>query len=228
MYSILIIEDDQAIREMLQSFLLSKNFEVTGAKDGEQALQKLYLAAPDLILLDWMLPDTNGPALIKAIRKHQALQDIPIIMLTAKAEETDKVKGLNVGADDYMTKPVSLQELNARINALIRRVHGLNENNVIQKGGITLDPDSYIVTIQGQEINIPQTEYRLLHFLMKNSGRLYSRSQLLDRVWGQNTFIEERTVDVHVLRLRKLLKPYGIENVIQTVRGAGYKFKVDQ
>ena len=227
MFSILIVEDDQAIREMLHDFLSSKDFVVTSVEDGKQALQKLYSDSPDVLLLDWMLPDTSGPSLIKTIRKNQTLQEVPIIMLTAKAEETDKVEGLNTGADDYMTKPVSLKELHARIQALIRRTQGLNENNVIEKGSITLDPDRNSVTIEGEEINIPQTEYRLLYFLMKNPGRLYSRTQLLDRVWGQNAFIEERTIDVHVLRLRKILKPYHVDSMIQTVRGVGYRFKVE-
>ena len=227
MFSILLVEDDPAIREMLHDFLSSKHFAVCDADNGEQALKQLYASPPDLILLDWMLPDTNGPALIKTIRKNAALYDTPIIMLTAKAEETDKVKGLTIGADDYMTKPVSLQELNARVNALIRRSQGLNENNVIQQGQVTLNPESHRVTIQDQEIAIGQTEYRLLHFLMKNPGRLYSRTQLLDRVWGQNSFIEERTIDVHVLRLRKIFKPFNVDGMVQTVRGAGYRFKVE-
>ena len=227
MFSILIVEDDRAIREMLQDFLTAKNFAVMAADGGEQALKKLYQIPVDLILLDWMLPDTSGPALIKTIRKNEGLQNTPIIMLTAKAEELDKIEGLTVGADDYMTKPVSLQELNARIHALIRRSQGLNEKNIIQKGSISLDPDNNIVTIEGNEVTLGQTEYRLLHFLMKNSGRLYSRSQLLDQVWGQGTFIEERTVDVHILRLRKILKPYSVDKMIQTIRGAGYKLKVD-
>lgn len=227
MFSILIVEDDRAIREMLEDFLTSKKFAVTTAHDGDQTLKKLYRTPVDLILLDWMLPDTSGPSLIKTIRKNEGLQNTPIIMLTAKAEELDKIEGLTVGADDYMTKPVSLQELNARIHALIRRSQGLNEKNIIQKGSISLDPDNNIVTISGHEVTLGQTEYRLLHFLMKNTGRLYSRSQLLDQVWGQGTFIEERTVDVHILRLRKILKPYNVDKMIQTVRGAGYKFKVD-
>ena len=227
MFSILLVEDDPSIREMLHDFLVSRHFAVRSVENGEQALEQLYAQTPDLILLDWMLPDTNGPALIKVIRNNAALHDIPIILLTAKAEETDKVEGLNVGADDYMTKPVSLQELNARVHALIRRSQGLNENNSIQQGPIALNPDSHSVTIHDQVITIGQTEYRLLHFLMQNPGRLYSRTQLLDRVWGQNTFIEERTVDVHVLRLRKILKPLHADSMVQTVRGAGYIFKVD-
>ncbi len=212
---------------MLDDFLASKNFAVTAVPTGDQGLEELYRTPVDLILLDWMLPDTSGPSLIKTIRKNEGLKNTPIIMLTAKAEEIDKIEGLTVGADDYMTKPVSLQELNARIHALIRRSQGLNEKNVIQKGGISLDPDKNIVTIAGSEVTLGKTEYRLLHFLMKGSGRLYTRSQLLDQVWGQGTFIEERTVDVHILRLRKILKPYNVDKMIQTVRGAGYKFNVD-
>ena len=224
MLNLLIIEDDHAIREMLHHFLSGKNFIVECAEDGEQALGLLSKTNPDLILLDWMLPDQSGPQIIKQIRRNPVQKDIPIIMLTARAEEMDKIEGLDAGADDYMTKPVSLQELYARIRALVRRSQGLNEEKILKKGDISLDPDNNELKIQGKSVKIGPTEFRLLHYLMRRPDRLHTRSQLLDQVWGQGIFIEERTVDVHVLRLRKLLKPYHVEDMVMTVRGAGYRF----
>lgn len=224
MLTLLIIEDDHAIREMLQRFLVNKNFVVKEAEDGEQAMEVLGEINPDLILLDWMLPDVSGPQIIKKIRNNPVQKDIPIIMLTARAEENDKIKGLEVGADDYMTKPVSLKELNARIKALIRRSQGLNKDKQIIIGEISLDPENNTLSVQNKTVKIGQTEFRLLHYLMRKPDRLHTRSQLLDQVWGQGTFIDERTVDVHILRLRKILKPYGVNNMVQTVRGVGYRF----
>ena len=228
MFTLLIVEDDTAIREMLTHFLTTKGFDIKSAEDGKQTLEILRESTPDLILLDWMLPDTQGPSLLKKIRRKNTQSDIPIIMLTARAEETDKIEGLNVGADDYMTKPVSLHELHARINALLRRAQGLNEDKIILRGSIKLDPDNNILKIKDETVKIGQIEFRLLHFFLQNPERLYSRTQLLDRVWGQNTFIEERTVDVHVLRLRKVLKPYGMDRNVQTVRGVGYRYSLEQ
>ena len=161
---------------------------------------------------------------IKKIRKNPIQKDIPILMLTARAEEMDKIEGLDAGADDYMTKPVSLQELHARIRALVRRSQGLNEEKVLQKGDLSLDIENNELKIQGENVKIGPTEFRLLHYLMRKPDRLHSRSQLLDQVWGQGIFIEERTVDVHILRLRKLLKPYHADKMVMTVRGAGYRF----
>lgn len=224
MFKLLLVEDDSAIREMLHGFLTGKNYSVTDAEDGEQALALLGESNPDLIVLDWMLPDYSGPQLIKIIRQSQVQKEIPIMMLTARAEETDKIEGLDAGADDYMTKPVSLKELHARIRALIRRSQGLNEDKIIKKGKLSLDPDNNVLKIEGRNVKIGQTEFNLLHYLMRKPDRLHSRSQLLDQVWGQGTFIDERTVDVHILRLRKILKPYGIDSMVQTVRGAGYRF----
>ncbi len=224
MFTLLLVEDDVAIRNMLKHFLTSKGFAIKSAEDGEQTEKILHQITPDLILLDWMLPDTEGVELLKRIRQHDLQGDIPVIMLTARAEENDKIAGLNQGADDYMTKPVSLHELNARIQALLRRAQGLNEEKVIKSGHISLDPNHNILKINNETVKVSQIEFRLLHFLLQNPERLYSRTQLLDRVWGQNTFIEERTVDVHVLRLRKILKPYGVEKSIQTVRGIGYRY----
>lgn len=224
MLTLLIIEDDPAISEMLQHFLVAKKYLVTTAEDGEQAKKILGETNPDLILLDWMLPDMSGPEIIKTIRNNPVQKEIPILMLTARAEETDKIEGLDAGADDYMTKPVSLQELHARIRALIRRSQGLNQDKRIIKGSISLDPENHTLTIQDKTVKIGQTEFRLLQYLMRRPERLHTRSQLLDQVWGQGIFIEERTVDVHILRLRKILKPYGLSDMVQTIRGAGYRF----
>ena len=230
MLTLLIVEDDSAIRTMLARFLLGKNFTVKEAENGEQALTILGNINPDIILLDWMLPDLSGPQIIKKIRKNPVQRDIPIIMLTARSEETDKIEGLDAGADDYMTKPVSLQELYARIRALIRRSQGLNEDKTIKKCGIALDPENNILTVNGNIVKIGLTEFKLLHYLMRTPERLHSRSQLLDQVWGQGVYIDERTVDVHILRLRKALKPHGVENTVKTVRGVGYRFseKIDE
>ncbi len=224
MLNLLIVEDDHAIRKMLYQFLSTKNFSVKEAEDGRQALAILNESNPDLILMDWMLPDQTGPQIIKKIRKNPIQKDIPIIMLTARAEEMDKIEGLDAGADDYMTKPVSLQELHARIRALVRRFQGLNEEEILQKGDLSLDIENNELKIQGKNVKIGPTEFRLLHYLMRRPNRLHSRSQLLDQVWGQGIFIEERTVDVHILRLRKLLKPYNADKMVMTVRGAGYRF----
>ncbi len=224
MLTLLLIEDDPAIREMLNRFLVTKNFLVKNAADGQQAFECLGESNPDLILLDWMLPDLSGPQIIKKIRKNPIQKEIPILMLTARAEEMDKIEGLDAGADDYMTKPVSLQELYARIRALIRRSQGLNEQQQLSKGLISLDPENHTLKIRDKTVKIGQTEFRLLHYLMRRPDRLHSRTQLLDQVWGQGVFIEERTVDVHILRLRKLLKPFGVADMVQTVRGAGYRF----
>jgi two-component system phosphate regulon response regulator PhoB len=229
MLTLLIVEDDPAIRMMLNRFLLGKKFSVKEAADGKQALSILGNINPDLIVLDWMLPDLSGPQIIKKIRKNPVQQDIPIIMLTAKAEEADKIEGLEIGADDYMTKPVSLEELHARIRALIRRSQRLNEDKTIKYNKVAIDPENNILTINNKNVKIGLTEFKLLHYLMRTPDRLHSRSQLLDQVWGQGTYLDERTVDVHILRLRKILKPYGEDKRVQTVRGAGYRFseKID-
>ena len=224
MFELVIVEDDDAIREMLHTYLVSKNYKVKTAETGAQAFELLSDRNPDLILLDWMLPDTSGPKIIEKIRKNDIQKDIPILMLTARAEEMDKIKGLEIGADDYMTKPVSLKELDARIKALIRRSHGIDVNKKIVRGPLVLDLDQNILLIEEEAINIGQTEFRLLHYFMRKPDRIHSRTQLLDQVWGQNTFIDERTVDVHILRLRKILKPTGNDKMLKTVRGVGYRF----
>jgi len=224
MYTLLLIEDDHAIRVMLNMFLTKKAYAVLEARDGKQALSILNESTPDLIVLDWMLPDTDGLKLMAKIRQMTVHKERPIIMLTARAEEADKIKGLKTGADDYMTKPVSLEELDARIHALIRRSQGLNPHQMLTFGEITLNPQDHSVTINHENIKIAGMEYRLLYFFMKHPDRLYSRAQLLDHVWGQTTFIEERTVDVHIMRLRKILKKHQLDGLLKTIRGLGYRF----
>jgi len=224
MFEILLVEDDPAISEMLQSFLLSKNYKVKVAESGGVSFKVLADRNPDLIVLDWMLPDISGPEIISQIRKNKIQRDIPILMLTARAEETDKVKGLDAGADDYMTKPVSLKELDARIKALIRRSQGLSVDTTITRGPVVINLENNTLLINNENVSIGQTEFRLLHYFMRKPERIHSRSQLLDQVWGQSTFIDERTVDVHILRLRKILKPMGFDKMLETVRGAGYRF----
>ena len=224
MFEVLLVEDDPAIREMLQSFLLSKNYKVKVAESGGVSFNILADKNPDLILLDWMLPDISGPEIIKRIRNNKIQKDIPILMLTARAEEMDKIKGLDSGADDYMTKPVSLKELDARIKALIRLSQGLSVDTTITRGVIVIDLENNSLLIDNKIVNMGQTEFRLLHYFMRKPERIHSRSQLLDQVWGQSTFIDERTVDVHILRLRKILKPLGLDKMLKTVRGAGYRF----
>ena len=224
MYTILLVEDDHAIREMLTMFLTTKKYAVLEAEDGKAALEHLSQKTPDLLVLDWMLPDTDGLQLMQEIRETPVHKDLPILMLTARAEETDKIKGLDKGADDYMTKPVSLKELDARIRAIIRRAQGLNQQQQLTLGDIILDPDNKKVEICTEPVKISSMEYKLLYFFMRNPDRLFTRNQLLDNVWGQTTFVEERTVDVHIMRLRKILKKYGLEKMLETVRGMGYRF----
>ena len=224
MLTILLIEDDEAILDMLGMFLAGRRYEVWRAPDGETAREILDEKIPDLILLDWMLPDTDGLEILRRIRRSPQHAETPVLMLTARAAEEDKIKGLDVGADDYMIKPVSLKELDARIRALIRRAHGHDAQQRLRRGPIELDHPAREVFINGERVEISGRVYRLLHFFMKNPGRLYSREQLLDHVWGQTTYIEERTVDVHVMRLRKILKSHGVERMLKTERGSGYRF----
>ena len=222
---ILIVEDEEAIRQMLAFNLTRAGFEVDEAEDCRAARRCMADARPDLLIVDWMLPDTSGLELTRALRRDEANRELPIIMLTAKADEREKVVGLEGGADDYVTKPFSPKELIARINALLRRTTPAQDGPLV--GGILqLDPVSHRVEVGDDEVKLGPTEYRLLKFLMENPERVYSRGQLLDYVWGQNVYVEERTVDVHIRRLRKALEPYSVESYVQTVRGAGYRFSV--
>ncbi len=220
---ILVVEDEQAIRQMIVFNLSRAGFEVSEAGDSATARNLIADTRPDLILVDWMLPDSSGLELTRRLRREESNRELPIIMLTARAEERDKVTGLEGGADDYITKPFSPRELLARINALLRRT-AAGSDEPLCAGELCLDPVSHRVTAGAGEVTLGPTEYRLLKFLMSNPERVYSRAQLLDSVWGQNVYVEERTVDVHVRRLRKALETSGMDRYIQTVRGAGYRF----
>jgi two-component system phosphate regulon response regulator PhoB len=221
---ILIVEDEPAISELLAFNVVQAGFQAFQAQDAEQAWQQIRNHAPDLILLDWMLPVTSGVVFAKQLRADARTRDIPIIMLTARSDERDKVLGLESGADDYITKPFSPRELMARIRAVLRRHIPTMPDETVAAGGIELSPTSHRVVARGNSIELGPTEFRLLQFFMTHSERVYSRSQLLDQVWGTQVFVEERTVDVHIRRLRAALEPLGLENLIQTVRGSGYRF----
>ena len=220
---LLIIEDEPDLRELLSFTLSREGYDVMEAETAETALQMLDSKLPDLAIVDWMLPGMDGIELVKRLRRDDVTEDLPIIMLTARGEEPDKLKSFDVGIDDYITKPFSPRELLARIKALLKR-SGTPENNVLESNGIQLDLNSHRVTINGQESHTGPTEYRLLELLVRNPDRVFNRNQLLDRVWGRGVYIEERTVDVHILRLRKLLKPFGLDRAVQTVRSVGYRF----
>lgn len=221
---ILIVEDEPAIQELLAFNVIQAGFVALRAGDAEEAWQQIRDHAPDMILLDWMLPSTSGVVLAKQLRSETQTRDIPIIMLTARGDERDKILGLESGADDYITKPFSPRELMARIRAVMRRHIPTLANDSVAGGGLELSPDSHRVTAQGQAIELGPTEFRLLHFFMTHAERVYSRTQLLDQVWGTQVFVEERTVDVHIRRLRAALEVTGLDGLIQTVRGSGYRF----
>jgi len=224
MKRILVVEDEQAIREMVGFALKKAGFQFEEVAGAEQALVSIAAQRPDLVLLDWMLPGMSGVELARRLRRDEVTAAIPIILLTARVEESDRVYGLEVGADDYVTKPFSPRELIARINAVMRRSSGLSEERVIEYDGLSLDPVGHRVRAGEESLNLAPTEFRLLHFFMSNPDRVYSREQLLDYVWGRGVFVEERTVDVHIRRLRKALGGGGHDRFIQTVRGAGYRF----
>jgi two-component system phosphate regulon response regulator PhoB len=221
--SILIVEDEPEIREMLHFSLSKAGFDIAEADSGEMALAYLDKTLPELIVVDWMLPGMSGVDLAKRLRKDELTKALPLLMLTARNEETDVLKSFDSGVDDYMSKPFSPRELVARIKALLRRA-GVPDDEVIEASGISMELNSHRVTINGEAVNIGPTEYRLLELLMRNPDRVFERDQLLDRVWGRSSYIETRTVDVHILRLRKVLKPHGLERTVQTVRGVGYRF----
>lgn len=220
---ILIVEDEQAIREMTAFHLSRAGYETFEARDCREARKMIADQRPDLALIDWMLPDMSGLELTRNLKRSKDYEDLAIIMLTARAEERDKVSGLDGGADDYITKPFSPRELVARIQAVLRRARNATDD-VLTEGVLTLDAAGHRIAASGVEVKVGPTEYRLLHFLMTHAERVYSRAQLLDRVWGANVYVEERTVDVHVRRLRKALADSGADRYIQTVRGAGYRF----
>jgi len=223
MSRILIVEDEPAIAELVALNLRHAGFEVTIAGDAEQAQASLDDVLPHLVIVDWMLPGRSGHALIRQWRLAPRTRDLPMIMLTAHVEEADKVSGLDAGADDYLTKPFSINELLARIRALLRRRSPNALDDVVAVGELSLNPATHRVIGRGREVKIGATEFKLLHFLMAHPERVHSRSQLLDRVWGDHVFIEERTVDVHIKRLRETLAAVDCQHMIETVRGAGYR-----
>lgn len=222
--TILIVEDDAAVREMARFVLEQADFRVIEAVDAAEAQDAIGKEPPALILLDWMLPNVSGIEVARQLKRDLTTRDIPIIMLTARGEENDKVRGLESGADDYITKPFSTKELVARIRAVLRRASPHVSEEIVQVNGLRLDPGSRRVTADGRPLSLGPTEFRLLHFFMTHPERVYSRTRLLDKVWGTNVYVEERTVDVYMRRLRKVLEPYGHDDLLQTVRGAGYRF----
>jgi two-component system, OmpR family, phosphate regulon response regulator PhoB len=222
--TVLVVEDEPAIQELIAYNLKQAGHQPLRADNAEQALVLVASALPDLVLLDWMLPGLSGVELAKRLRADKRTRAIPIIMLTARSEEQDKLQGLEIGADDYITKPFSPRELNARIKAVLRRRAPEMTEDLVKLGGLSLDPASHRVTGKGQPIDLGPTEFRLLHFLMTHPERVHSRTQLLDQIWGDHVFVEERTVDVHIRRLRKALEPTHLDGLVQTVRGTGYRF----
>ncbi|GAB1720850.1 MAG: two component transcriptional regulator, winged helix family [Nitrosospira sp.] len=221
--TILVVEDEPAIQELISYSLRQARHEVFCAKSAEQALDIVNNVLPDLVLLDWMLPGTSGVEFARVLRRSARTKSIPIIMLTARAEESDKVAGLEIGADDYITKPFSPRELLARIKAVLRRRSPEAADDIVEIGGLRLDAATHRVTANENEVALGPTEFRLLHFLMTHSERVHTRSQLLDQVWGDHVFVEDRTVDVHIRRLRKALEFSGKDALVQTVRGSGYR-----
>lgn len=222
--NILVVEDEPAIQELLSLNLTQAGHNPIRALSVEQAQSLIREALPDLVILDWMLPGMSGIDFARKLKSDEFTKSIPIIMLTARGEEIDKVRGLEVGADDYVTKPFSPRELNARIKAVLRRSAPQMTDDPIEAKGLRLDPTTHRVTGNGNPLDLGPTEFRLLHYLMSNPERVHSRGQVLDRVWGDRVFVEDRTVDVHIRRLRLALAATGHEDLIQTVRGVGYRF----
>ncbi len=221
---ILLIEDESAIAEMVCFHLRKAGYQCDMAASTAVGDQLLKQALPDLILLDWMLPDESGYQYAKRLRQNHYSKEIPIIMLTARSDERDKVSALESAADDYMTKPFSPKELLARIKALLRRTLPHRNAEPIEWKGLLLDPQAHRLIFEGNELKIGPTEFRLLHFFLTHSNRVFSREQLLDQVWGRDAYVEERTVDVHIRRVRKVLQPMGLHTSIETVHGVGYRF----
>jgi len=223
---ILIIDDEAAIRQMVCLALTHAQYDCLEAADTTEAQMQILKEKPDLILLDWMLPKQSGVEYARTLRREKLTQHIPVIMLTARTEEEDKVRGLDSGVDDYITKPFSTRELLARIKALLRRTAPLAADTAVEMDGLALDPVTHRVTAAGKVLELGPTEFRLLHFFMTHADRVHSRERLLNSVWGDNVYVEERTVDVHIRRLRKALDQTGHDRLIQTVRGSGYRFSV--
>ena len=222
--NILLVEDEPAIQELIAANLARAGHHVVRAADAETAQRIVRDALPDLVLLDWMLPGASGIEFARRLRADERTRSIPIIMLTARGEENDRVGGLEAGVDDYVVKPFSARELLARIRAVMRRTRGEDEDGNVSVGELRIDGAAHRVFARGEPLAIGPTEYRLLHFFMTHPERVYSRAQLLDHVWGGSVYVEERTVDVHIRRLRRTLEPSGLDGMVQTVRGAGYRF----
>ena len=220
---ILVVEDEAAIRDMLAFNLGRAGYEVLSAATGMQARTSIVDQYPDVVLMDWMLPDISGLELTRQLKRDPETREIPVIMLTARVQEDDRVAGLEGGADDYITKPFSPRELLARIKVVLRRGAAF-QDEVVSAGRLTLNTASHRVSVDDEAISLGPTEYRILHFFMHHPNRVYTRTQLLDRIWGGNVYVEERTVDVHIRRLRKALTESGYDKLVQTVRGAGYRF----
>ncbi|MFJ5442084.1 phosphate response regulator transcription factor PhoB [Pectobacterium sp. CHL-2024] len=221
---ILVVEDEAPIREMVCFVLEQNGYQPVEAEDYDSAVTQLSEPFPELVLLDWMLPGGSGLQFIKHMKREALTRDIPVMMLTARGEEEDRVRGLEVGADDYITKPFSPKELVARIKAVMRRISPMAVEEAIEMRGLSLDPSSHRVTTEEHALDMGPTEFKLLHFFMTHPERVYSREQLLNHVWGTNVYVEDRTVDVHIRRLRKALETSGHDKMVQTVRGTGYRF----
>ncbi|MGA0838733.1 MAG: phosphate regulon transcriptional regulator PhoB [Pseudomonadales bacterium] len=221
--TILVVEDEPGILEMLSFSLTRAGFQVWESPSAEDALRRLEGTLPSLIVLDWMLPGLSGVELARRLRRDPHTADLPILMLTARGEEADKLKSFDAGIDDYVTKPFSPRELVARVRALLRR-SGAPDGGIIDHGAMRLDLNAHHLSINGVQVTLGPTEFRLLEHFMTHPGRAFDRSTLLDRVWGRSAYVEERTVDVHILRLRKVLQPHGLQHVVQTVRGVGYRY----
>ncbi len=218
--NILVVEDDPGIQDMLKYSLSAEGYTMHSAFTVKEGWGIIENKAIDLVLLDWMLPDNSGIDLLHRIRKYHSV--LPVIMVTAKAEEDDRILGLDVGADDYVTKPFSVRELNSRIQAILRRI--MPDEQALQIGDLFLDPASHRVKVKEMPVELSPTEFRLLHYFMSHTDRVFTRAQLLDQVWGAQVYVEERTVDVHIRRLRKQLAPFNLDSLLQTVHGSGYRF----
>jgi two-component system phosphate regulon response regulator PhoB len=225
MTNILVVEDDRDIREMVCQSLAQNDFRTIGCADVRQARHSIKEHNPDCLVVDWMLPDGSGVELIRWLRRKKKYRQTPVLMLTARAQESDMITGLDSGADDYLTKPMSLRELNARVKALLRRPAVYQEElDQLEAGRLRLNLQTHEVFVGEVSVNLTKTEFKLLKLFAENPNKVFSREQILDTVWGLNAYLGDRTVDVHVLRLRKLLKPHGVDQMIKTIRGCGYRF----
>jgi two-component system, OmpR family, phosphate regulon response regulator PhoB len=224
---LLIVEDEAAIRTLVALAVEDEGYLFREAGDVDQAQRLIADRLPDLILMDWMLPGGSGLQLAKELKRDELTRDVPIIMLTARGEENSRVRGLEAGGDHYVTKPFSPRELRLRIRAVLRRTRPESKGDRIEIGSLTVDEAAHRVFASGDEVPLGPMEYRMLHFFMSHAERVYTRGQLLDRIWGRSAYIEERTVDAHIRRLRKALQPFGCDNLVQTVRGTGYRFSTN-